>query len=136
MMRLSETSSGEAATCTKPFVIPHIYDAAYSPHGEHSAITFCDGDAPVMVCADGTAVDWCAAARKAGRQLAQQSDADLFCADHGGGAANADPKSSDPAKVNAAYAHQGEVQGCWAGTSKVPFVAVPLLSIAISPIPR
>jgi len=113
----------EAATCAQPLVVPHVYDPVYSPHGEHSAITFCDGDAPVMICGDGTLVDWCAAAKQAGRALAQLSDADSFCAAaHGGNAHSADPKSADPVSANAAWAHEGEVPGCWAGTNKVPFV--------------
>jgi len=109
----------DAATCAQPFVIPHVYDPVYSPHGEHAAITFCDGDAPISLCADGTLVDWCAAARIAGRQLAVASDAALFCAAHGDGAHEADRTS--PTEADVWYAHEAEVPGCFAGTTKVPF---------------
>ena len=106
-----------AATCAQPFVVPHVYDAVYSPHGEHAAITFCDGDSPVMLCADGTLVDWCAAAALAGRQLAQSPDAAAFCAQHGGGAHEADPST----EADVWYAHKGEIPGCFAGSRVVPF---------------
>jgi hypothetical protein len=112
----------EAATCAAPAVVPHVYDPLYSPHGERSAITFCDGDAPVMLCADGKLVDWCAAASLSGHKLADISDAAGFCAQHGGGAHEADRNSSNAAEVDAYFAHQGEVPGCFAGTTKVPFV--------------
>lgn len=109
-----------AATCAQPFRVPKVVDRRYSPHGEHSAITFCDGEAPVQVCADGAVVDWCAAAALGGRKLAQSSDADLFCSSHGGGA-------HEPAEHGAAHDvdvfwdRHGRVNGCWAGTRKVPF---------------
>ena len=109
----------DAATCAQPFVVPHVYDPVYSPHGEHPAITFCDGDPPIMLCADGTLVDWCAAARLAGRQLAVAADAALFCLNHGGGAHEADKSSA--AEADVWYAHKGELPGCFAGTQKVPF---------------
>ncbi|MCA1829615.1 MAG: hypothetical protein LC689_22040, partial [Myxococcales bacterium] len=109
----------DAATCSQPFVISHVYDPVYSPHGEHSAITFCDGDPPIMLCGDGTLVDWCAAAGLAGRPLAQPSDAAAFCAAHGGGEHEAD--KSNPAEADAWYGHKGEWPGCFAGTTKVPF---------------
>ena len=111
----------DAATCAAPVVVPNVIDARYSPHGEHSAITFCDGDAPVMLCADGTLVDWCAAATQAGHKLAVEADADGFCAGHGGGAHGASERSSNPAEVDAYFAHTGENPGCWAGSSKVSF---------------
>ncbi|HUJ28376.1 MAG TPA: hypothetical protein VLW85_20280 [Myxococcales bacterium] len=110
-----------AATCAQPATVAHVYDSVYSPHGEHAAITFCDGDAPVEICGDGTVVDWCAAAALNGRQLAQQSDDDAFCAAHGGNPHGVDPKSSDPVSADAAWAHMGEVPGCWAGSRVVPF---------------
>ena len=108
----------EAATCAQPAVVPHVYDPVYSPHGEHAAITFCDGDAPVMLCADGTLVDWCAAAALAGHPLAARSDADKFCEPRGGNAHEASPAS----EAEVFYAHKGEVPGCFAGVAKVPFV--------------
>lgn len=110
-----------AATCSSPAVVPHVYNPVYSPHGEHSAITFCDGDAPVEICADGTLVDWCAAAALNGRHLAQQADDAAFCAAHGGNPHGVDPRSSDAVSANAAWAHMGEVPGCWPGDRVVPF---------------
>lgn len=109
-----------AATCSQPAVVPRVWDRRYSPHGEHSAITFCDGDAPVWLCADGTGVDWCAAAALAGRQLARVEDAVPFCQAHGGGAREANEFSSNAAEVDLWFARQGTVPGCWPGTKKVP----------------
>ena len=106
-----------AATCANPRVIPHVFHPVYSPHGEHAAITFCDGEAPVRVCADHTAVDWCAAAALAGRKLAQDGDDAAFCASHGGNAHEA----SQTGDADVYFAHHGEVPGCWAGTRKVSF---------------
>ena len=109
-----------AASCANPKRFEHVYDPVYSPHGEHSAITFCDGDPPVMTCADGALVDFCAAAALAGRQLANESDADGFCASHGGSAHEVGANSGG-ADADAYFAHHGEVSGCWAGTELVPF---------------
>jgi hypothetical protein len=106
-----------AATCDSPKVIPHVIHPLYSPHGEHSAITFCDGEPPLRVCADGTLVDWCAAAALGGRKLAVDSDQDAFCAAHGGS-----PREVDQhADADLYYAHKGDVQGCYPGRTKVTF---------------
>ena len=43
-----------AASCDQPFVVHNIYDPTYSPHGEHNAISFCDGQPPVMLSAPTT----------------------------------------------------------------------------------
>ena len=110
-----------AATCAKPFRVPKVIDRRYSPHGEHDAITFCDGEPPVVLCGDGAVVDWCAAGALAGRRLAQPQDADLFCAAHGGNAHEASEHSTDPHEVDVYWTRHGRVAGCWAGTTKVPF---------------
>ena len=110
-----------AASCEQPFVVHHVYDPVYSPNGEHDAITFCDSQPPVMLCADDTLVDWCAAAALQNRQIAQQSDADGFCATHGGNAHSADQNSTDPAEVDIYFNNMGAVQGCYPGYRVVPF---------------
>ena len=110
-----------AASCSSPFVVHNVYDPVYSPHGEHNAITFCDGEPPLMLCADDTQVDWCAAAALNGRQIAQQSDADTFCAAHGGNAHEADQSSTDPNEVNLYFNQHGAAAGCWASSRLVPF---------------
>ncbi|MBS2024688.1 MAG: hypothetical protein JST92_19980, partial [Deltaproteobacteria bacterium] len=105
----------DAATCSSPAVVEHVYDPVYSPHGEHRAITFCDGEPPIVVCDDSTVVEWCAAAALAGHQIAQRSDANLFCATHGGNPHEADEHSSKPAEQDAFFNNHGMVAGCWNG---------------------
>lgn len=109
-----------AATCDQPAVFKHVFDRRYSPHGEHDAITFCDGDPPLYLCGDRTLVDWCAAAALAGRQVARVEDANLFCAPHGGAPHPANENSSDLDEQTAFHTLKGMVAGCWAGRKLVP----------------
>lgn len=109
-------------SCASPYVVHNVIDRDYSPHGEHNAITFCDGQPPLMLCDDGTQVDWCAAAALQGRALAQYSDASGFCATHGGNAHEANEHSSNPAEVDLYFNHMGENLGCYEGNVLVPFV--------------
>ena len=110
-----------AASCANPFVLHNVHDRTYSPNGEHNAITFCDGQPPVMLCDDYTLVDWCAAAALNGRQVAQDSDADTFCAAHGGNAHQANQSSTNQAEVDVYFNHEGEHFGCYPGNRIVPF---------------
>jgi S-formylglutathione hydrolase FrmB len=109
------------ASCANPFVLHHVRDAAYSPSGEHDAISFCDGEPPLKMCADDTQVDWCAAAKLNGRQLAQYGDEQAFCATHGGNAHDVNQSSSDPKEVDLYFNQHGAMAGCWPSTRLVPF---------------
>ncbi len=107
----------QLATCESPAVVEHYVDPKYSPHGEYRAITFCDGEPPLVICDDKTLVDWCAAAAAQGRKLAARGDADGFCAAHGGNAHDADETTD----ADLYYAHHGQLPGCWPGHRKIPF---------------
>jgi enterochelin esterase-like enzyme len=110
-----------SASCANPFVLHHVRDATYSPNGEHDAISFCDGEPPLKMCADDTQVDWCAAAKLNGRQLAQYGDEQTFCATHGGNAHDVNQASSDPKEVDLYFNQHGAMAGCWPSTRLVPF---------------
>ena len=49
------------ALCGDPVVLEGVYNAEYNPQGRHPVITFCDGEEPVLACANtGRVVDRCA----------------------------------------------------------------------------